>query len=142
MCSPNSFIKQLIPRPIIFFCRSWWVLFILRQVIVLSCVKTGEVIAIDILALRTPLFFKTFGWFTTLMIVQSRGWPFVLTFWSISDFCFLYGSHGVSKSETMVPALHCFKCNLIIFSCCKTVCKTLAFLAITNESVQREQPFW
>ena len=115
MCSPNSFIKQLIPRPIIFFCRSWWVLFILRQVIVLSCVKTGEVIAIDILALRTPLFFKTFGWFTTLMIVQSRGWPFVLTFWSISDFCFLYGSHGVSKSETMVPALHCFPCNLIIF---------------------------
>lgn len=79
------------------FCRSWLVLFILRQVIVLSCVKTGEVIAIDILALRTPLFFKTFGWFTTLMIVQSRGWPFVLTLWSISDFCFLYGSHGVSK---------------------------------------------
>ena len=112
----SKFIYQTThPHTNCLFCRSWWVLFILRQVIVLSCVKTGEVIAIDILALRTPLFFKTFGWFTTLMIVQSRGWPFVLTFWSISDFCFLYGSHGVSKSETMVPALHCFPCNLIIF---------------------------
>ena len=46
--------------------RSWWILFILRQVFVLSCVKTGELIAIDIHALRTPLFFNTFGWFTTL----------------------------------------------------------------------------
>lgn len=79
-------------------CRSWWVLFVLRQVFVLACVKTGEVIMIDILALRTPLFFKTFGWFTTLMIVQARGWPFVLTFWSVADFCCLFGSHRVSRS--------------------------------------------
>ncbi len=77
-------------------------MFLLRQAFVLACVKMGEVIVIDILALRTPLFFKTFGWFTTLMIVQARGWPFVLTFWSVADFCCLYGSHRVSKNQMIL----------------------------------------
>ena len=79
--------------PFIHASWSWWVLFFLRQSFVLSCVKAGEVISIDILALRTPLFLKVFGSFATLMIVQARGWPYVLTFWSLSDFCFLYGKY-------------------------------------------------
>ena len=36
---------------------------------------------IDIFALRTPIFVKIFGSFATLMLVQARGWPYVLTFW-------------------------------------------------------------
>ena len=64
-------------------------LFFVRQVFLLSCVKAGEVLSIDVLALRTPLFVKTAGTFPTLMIVQARGWPYVLTFWSLADFCFL-----------------------------------------------------
>ena len=78
---------------------SWslWVLLLLRQIIVLLCVKGGEVVIIDILALRTPLFLKTVGVFATLMIVQARGWPYVLTLWSISDFCFLFGDHAFAR---------------------------------------------
>lgn len=38
-------------------------------------------ITIDIFALRTPIFVKIFGSFATLMLVQARGWPYVLTFW-------------------------------------------------------------
>ena len=64
---------------------SWWVLFILRQFIVLSLVKMGEVIFIDIIALRTPIFVKVFGSFVTLMFVQARGWPYVLTFWGVCE---------------------------------------------------------
>lgn len=76
---------------------SWWMLFIARQAFILSCVKTGEVISIEILALRTPLFVKTIGTFATLMFVQARGWPYVLTFWSLCDFAFLFGSHPFAK---------------------------------------------
>eukprot|EP00579_Thalassiosira_antarctica_P000217 CAMPEP_0201866770 /NCGR_PEP_ID=MMETSP0902-20130614/1236_1 /ASSEMBLY_ACC=CAM_ASM_000551 /TAXON_ID=420261 /ORGANISM="Thalassiosira antarctica, Strain CCMP982" /LENGTH=1631 /DNA_ID=CAMNT_0048391801 /DNA_START=121 /DNA_END=5016 /DNA_ORIENTATION=+ len=76
---------------------SWWVIFLVRQAFLLSCVKAGEVISIDILALRTPLFLKTIGSFATLMIVQARGWPYVLTFWSLMDFCFLFGTHSFAK---------------------------------------------
>lgn len=70
---------------------SWWVLFVLRQAVVLSAVRAGEVISIDILALRTPVFLRLFGSFATLMIVQARGWPYVTTFWALSDFCVLFG---------------------------------------------------
>eukprot|EP00569_Conticribra_weissflogii_P014890 CAMPEP_0171391814 /NCGR_PEP_ID=MMETSP0880-20121228/1528_1 /TAXON_ID=67004 /ORGANISM="Thalassiosira weissflogii, Strain CCMP1336" /LENGTH=1734 /DNA_ID=CAMNT_0011904567 /DNA_START=216 /DNA_END=5420 /DNA_ORIENTATION=+ len=72
---------------------SWWVLFVVRQFFLLSCVKAGEVISIDILALRTPIFIKTIGSFATLMIVQARGWPYVIMFWGIVDFAFLFGYH-------------------------------------------------
>ena len=70
---------------------SWCVLFVLRQAVVLSAVRAGEVISIDILALRTPVFLRLFGSFATLMIVQARGWPYVTTFWALLDFCVLFG---------------------------------------------------
>ena len=72
-------------------------LFFVRQVFILLCVKSGEILTIDILALRTPLFLRTVGSFATLMIVQARGWPYVLTFWSLSDFCFLFGNHAFAR---------------------------------------------
>jgi hypothetical protein len=65
---------------------SWWVLFLLRQFFILSCVKAGEIISIDIIALRTPIFMKVFGSFATLTFVQARGWPYVLTFWGVCEF--------------------------------------------------------
>jgi hypothetical protein len=64
---------------------SWWVLFLLRQFFILSCVKAGEVISIDVIALRTPIFVKVFGSFVTLMFVQARGWPYVITFWGVCE---------------------------------------------------------
>lgn len=122
-------------------------MFLLRQAFVLACVKTGEVIVIDILALRTPLFFKTFGWFTTLMIVQARGWPFVLTFWSVADFCCLYGSHRVSKNQIRrycLPSQSARHIFTIITPSSQhlahagIVCKSLAVLARRNRFVQRK----
>jgi len=83
-------------NPTVHASFSWWFLLLCRQTFVLACVKTGEVISIDILALRTPLFLKVIGSFATLMLVQARGWPYVLTFWAISDFCFLYGNNPFS----------------------------------------------
>eukprot|EP00577_Skeletonema_sp_RCC1716_P003879 CAMPEP_0113387966 /NCGR_PEP_ID=MMETSP0013_2-20120614/8829_1 /TAXON_ID=2843 ORGANISM="Skeletonema costatum, Strain 1716" /NCGR_SAMPLE_ID=MMETSP0013_2 /ASSEMBLY_ACC=CAM_ASM_000158 /LENGTH=1582 /DNA_ID=CAMNT_0000270919 /DNA_START=159 /DNA_END=4907 /DNA_ORIENTATION=- /assembly_acc=CAM_ASM_000158 len=76
---------------------SWWILFILRQFIILSCVKAGEVISIDIIALRTPIFVKVFGSFATLMFVQARGWPYVITFWGVFDILTLYGTNAFAK---------------------------------------------
>ena len=83
---------------------SWWVLFFVRQAFLLSCVKAGEVVSIDIFALRTPIFLKVVGSFATLMIVQARGWPYIMTFWAIADFCFLFGSHKFANhvSEDLI----------------------------------------
>ena len=53
----------------------------------------AEVITIDIIALRTSIFVNTFGSFATLMLVQARGWPFIIVFWGIMDFIFLFGRH-------------------------------------------------
>jgi hypothetical protein len=98
---------------------SWWVLFFVRQAFLLSCVKAGEVVSIDIFALRTPIFLKVAGSFATLMIVQARGWPYIITFWALADFCFLFGSHKFANhvSEDLIShgflnivylAHHCF----------------------------------
>ena len=76
---------------------SWWALFFVRQTFLLSCIRAGEVFTIDILALRTPLFVKTVGSFATLMVVQARGWPYILTFWSLADFCFLFGNYAFAR---------------------------------------------
>lgn len=73
--------------------RSWWFIFLARQVVVHLFVSAGSVLTIDILALRTTLFVKVAGRFATLMLVQARGWPYVLTFHAVSCFIFLYGSH-------------------------------------------------
>ncbi|KAL7540415.1 hypothetical protein ACHAXR_010092, partial [Thalassiosira sp. AJA248-18] len=78
-------------------CVSWWVVFFVRQIFVLLVIKTEEVIVIDILALRTPFFLKTIGAFGTLMMVQARGWPYILTFWAVLDFCVLFGNHQFAK---------------------------------------------
>ncbi len=67
----------------------------MRQAFVLAYIRTVEVFTIDIVALRTSIFLKAFGTFATLMFAQARGWPYVLTFWSIADFCVLFGNHQV-----------------------------------------------
>jgi hypothetical protein len=88
--------------------RSWWALFFVRQAFVLAYIRTVEVFTIDILALRTSIFLKTFGSFATLMFAQARGWPYVLTFWSIADFCVLFGNHQVSNWQTPIRESKCF----------------------------------
>jgi hypothetical protein len=71
---------------------SWWLLFICcRQVITFSMARAAEAFVIDFLAIRTRWAVRVLGPYITLCIVQSKGWPCTVFFWSIIDFAMLYG---------------------------------------------------
>lgn len=70
---------------------SWWLLFVVRQVITFSLALLMQLLIIDYLALGTQIVLRLIGPILTLLIVQSKGYPFVLFWWSIFDFAMLYG---------------------------------------------------
>ena len=71
---------------------SWWLLFVgVRQVLTFTAAKATQAWLVDFLALRTRWFVKLFGPFITLLIVQSKGWPFLTLTWALYDFALLYG---------------------------------------------------
>ena len=72
---------------------SWWLLFVARQVVTFSLALTLQRVIIDFLCVGTRVIPRILGPIFTLLIVQSKGWPFVLFCWSVLDFGLLYGTH-------------------------------------------------
>ena len=71
---------------------SWWVNFItVRQILTLSFAKGTEVVLIDFFCLGSTIAKRLLGSFFTLMLVQSKGWPFQLLTWAVFDFAMLFG---------------------------------------------------
>ena len=70
---------------------SWWLLFCVRQVVTFSTALCMQMIVIDLLCIGTRLFLRLLGPLMTLLLVQSKGWPFVVFSWCICNFCVLYG---------------------------------------------------
>lgn len=73
---------------------SWWLLFVVRQVVTFSLALFLQVVIIDFLCIGTKGMLRLLGPLLTLLIVQSKGWPFVVFCWSILDFGMLYGSNA------------------------------------------------
>mmetsp|Transcript_20267 Transcript_20267/g.57538 ORF Transcript_20267/g.57538 Transcript_20267/m.57538 type:complete len:523 (-) Transcript_20267:1459-3027(-) len=76
---------------------SWWALFAARNVITLSLAKLLELVVIDYLCLNTGVVLRLAGPIATLFLTSSKGWPFVLGFWSLADFFLLVGAHPFAK---------------------------------------------
>ena len=53
---------------------SWWLNFVVRQVVMFEIARAGEVFWIEILALRSKLFTKGVGPYVSLTLIQSQGW--------------------------------------------------------------------
>jgi hypothetical protein len=70
---------------------SWWLLFIVRQLTLLSAAALIQLMIVDYCCVTTEIAPKCVGRLATLFIVQSKGWPFVVFFWGILDFSFLSG---------------------------------------------------
>jgi hypothetical protein len=71
---------------------SWWVLFIgVRQVITFFLSLVTQAIVIDFLGLDSKIMLKILGPVLSLLIVQSKGWPFIVSFWAVYDFILLQG---------------------------------------------------
>lgn len=76
---------------------SWWLLFITRQSFVLGLAKATEIFLIDFLCLGVKWASFLLGPFLTLFLVQSRGWPFLATTWSIYAILLLHGDSRFSR---------------------------------------------
>jgi hypothetical protein len=61
------------------------------QLFLLFAARFSQLIIIDFLMLRTWLVPKLLGSSLSLVVVQSKGWPFVLLLWALWDFALLYG---------------------------------------------------
>ena len=85
-------------NPLVFASYSWWVNFIgARQVCTLALSRFTEVLMVDVFTLRTRSVLKLFGPFVSLLIIQARGWPYIVTFWAVWNFAFLQGKHALAK---------------------------------------------
>ena len=76
---------------------SWWLLFVTRQFILLGLAKVTEIFVIDFLCLGVKWASFLLGPFLTLFVVQSRGWPFLVTSWSIYAILLLHGDSNFSR---------------------------------------------
>jgi hypothetical protein len=77
---------------------SWWLIYFLRQVITLSVALLLQIILVDFFSIGSRVMLKILGPIFTLLIVQSRGWPFVLFWWSMLDFAMLYGDRAFARN--------------------------------------------
>jgi Mechanosensitive ion channel len=78
---------------------SWWILFIcVRQALTFSLAQLLQVFVIDFLCLNTRFFKTLFGNLVTLLIAQSKGWPFIAFTWGLLDFALLHGQNKFASS--------------------------------------------
>jgi hypothetical protein len=71
---------------------SWFIIFLcIRQVVTFTFARISTVFFIEYLALKTTLLLRLFGSYITLTIVQSKGWPSLMSWWAFYDLLMLSG---------------------------------------------------
>ena len=72
---------------------SYILLFCCRQLVTFSMAFASQIFIIDFIALNTRIMLDLVGPVLTLLVVQSKGWPFILLWWCIFDFALLAGDY-------------------------------------------------
>eukprot|EP00977_Amphora_coffeiformis_P012336 scaffold3043_cov180-Amphora_coffeaeformis.AAC.28 len=72
---------------------SYILLFCCRQLVTFSMAFASQIFVVDFIALNTRIMLNLVGPVLTLLVVQSKGWPFILLWWSIFDFALLAGDY-------------------------------------------------
>ena len=80
---PLSFIRSHYCFPFVSYLCSWFILFLVRQVITGTLAQCTQVFLIDFLSLQLRLTVRLFGTIFTLLLVQSKGWPCLVFFWGV-----------------------------------------------------------
>lgn len=76
---------------------SWWFLFLgVRQILTLSLAVVTQSLLIDYLALGSRFSLKYLGPAATLLAVQARGWPCVISLWAMYDLVLLSGNRPLA----------------------------------------------
>ena len=76
---------------------SWLLLFFARQIVTFTLSNATSLLVIDFLFLRTRWSVRVFGSTVALFVVQSKGFPFLISTWSIYNFMFLSGKHQIAN---------------------------------------------
>eukprot|EP00934_Nitzschia_sp_Nitz4_P008165 Nitzschia sp. Nitz4//scaffold56_size114212//30547//37556//NITZ4_003939-RA/size114212-augustus-gene-0.81-mRNA-1//-1//CDS//3329554673//8155//frame0 len=76
---------------------SWWMNFACRQLVLLELARLTQYILIDIFAMSSRLVVKILGPWVTIFCLQSKGWPFLLTWWGFYDLVFLHGNNNFQR---------------------------------------------
>lgn len=114
---------------------SYWILFVCcRQLITLSFAQAAQLFFIDFLCIGRRWTSEYLGPAITLVIVQSRGWPFLLCTWSMFNFLMNHGTSQVCSMSTFELLIHTV--SDLGFS----VCAPLDVLARYHWTFQRRQP--
>jgi hypothetical protein len=71
---------------------AWWLMFVVRCLVTFTLAKCCEKVFVDYFTIRSRGTIQVFGPWLTLFILQSRGWPATVTFWSLFNFGLLYGT--------------------------------------------------
>jgi hypothetical protein len=77
---------------------SWWLIFMcVRQVVTFSLALGLQGFIIDFLSLGTRLILRLAGPVITLLVVSSKGWPFIVFSWAVINFATLHGDGVFAK---------------------------------------------
>jgi hypothetical protein len=77
---------------------SWWIIFIaFREVGILIMSKCVEAVIVDFLAIQTRAILRSLGPVITLLLVQSKGWPFLLSCWGVLNFLLVAGDKHFNR---------------------------------------------
>lgn len=72
---------------------SWICNFLARHVVLISTACLSEFLLLDSLLLRSRSLIKNTGPFVTLSLNEAKGWPFVVTVWSVLSLFLLHGNN-------------------------------------------------
>jgi len=76
---------------------SWWLDFLGRQLLVFEIAHVTEFLLIDVMVMSSKTVVKMLGPWITIFCLQSKGWPFLLTFWGIYDMILLHGNNRFQR---------------------------------------------
>jgi hypothetical protein len=80
-----------------FASSSYWLIFFVRNIITFTFAKVVEVFVIDFLFLQTKVMLRLVGPLMTLLVVQSKGWPFLLSIWGVLDLAMIAGDNPFAR---------------------------------------------
>ena len=84
---------------------AWWLNFFSRQCVTLDIARVMQWLVIDKFLLGTRAGVQVFGPLASLTLIQSRGYPFVLFAWAVTNLFVLHGNQPFSQHWLTVTRL-------------------------------------
>lgn len=114
---------------------AWWFNLLGRLCLTLESARLVQWIVMDNIVLGTRTAARLLGPLVTLYAIQGRGWPFVVTTWSIIKYVFFLGDFASLpfRLASVISSTRWTTSHLIVFCCC---CFLIPQLVCTSRHTQ------